>query len=108
MSNLENGRVHFLVVILFPCVFPGDPEHGSAVVHPQESGVLRALDLLHQPLLQPATSRVRHLGLANLNGAHVILTKKYSQVYTCVKYDYNPPSTKKGIVFYVTLKTNKK
>lgn len=68
MPNLKNGRVYFLVVILLPCVFPWNSEHGATLILPLQSGVLPALDLLHQPLLQPATSRVGHL-----NGEKLIL-----------------------------------
>lgn len=61
MSNLENGRVHLLVVVLFPSMFPGDSEQSAALILPLEPGVLPALDLLHQPLFQSPTSRVGHL-----------------------------------------------
>lgn len=57
-SNLENGRVYFLVVILLPCMFPWDSEQSVAFILPLQSGVLPAMDLLHQPLLQPPTSSV--------------------------------------------------
>lgn len=60
MSNLENGSVHLLVVVLFPSMFPRDSEESAAVILPLEPGVLRALDLLHQPLFQSPTSRVGH------------------------------------------------
>lgn len=58
MSDLENGRVHLLVVVLFASVFPWDSEESAALILPLEPCVLRALDLLHQPLFQSATSRV--------------------------------------------------
>lgn len=61
MSNLENGSVHLLVVVLFPSVFPRDSEESAAVILPLEPSVLPALDLLHQPLLQSPTSRIGHL-----------------------------------------------
>lgn len=57
-TNLKNGCVYFLVVILFSCVFPWNSEHSAAFILPQESRILRTLDLLHQPLLQSPTSRV--------------------------------------------------
>ena len=61
MSNLEDGCVHFLVVILFPRMFPWNPEHSVAVVLPLQPTVLTTVDLLHQPLLQPPASSVGHL-----------------------------------------------
>ena len=61
MSNLENGRVHLLVVVLLASMFPRDSEQSAGLILPLEPSVLRALDLLHQPLLQPPTSRVWHL-----------------------------------------------
>lgn len=61
MSNLENGRVHLLVVVLFPSMFPRDSEQSPRLILPLQPRVLRALDLLHQPLFQSPTSRVCHL-----------------------------------------------
>lgn len=60
MSNLKNGRVHLLVVVLFAGVFPRDSEQCPRLILPLQPRVLRALDLLHQPLFQSPTSRVRH------------------------------------------------
>lgn len=61
MSNLKNGRVHLLVVVLFAGVFPRDSEQSPRLILPLQPRVLPALDLLHQPLFQSPTSRVRHL-----------------------------------------------
>lgn len=58
MSNLEDGRVHLLVVVLLPSMFPRDSEQSAALILPLKPSVLRALDLLHQPLFESPTSRV--------------------------------------------------
>lgn len=50
---LEDGGVHFLVVILFASVFPRDPEHALLVVLPDQPWVHGTVDLLDQPLPQP-------------------------------------------------------
>lgn len=50
---LEDGGVHFLVVILFASVFPRDPEHALLVVLPDQPWVHGTVDLLNQPLPQP-------------------------------------------------------
>ena len=50
---LEDGGIHFLVVVLLAGVFPGDPEHGLLVVLPDQPRVHGAVDLLNQPLPQP-------------------------------------------------------
>lgn len=58
---LENGGIHFLIIILFASVFPRDPEHALLIVFPDQPRVHVAVDLLDQPLPKPpATVPVTH------------------------------------------------
>lgn len=58
---LKNGRIHFLIIILFAGVFPRDPEHALLVIFPDQPWVHVAVNLLDQPLPKPpATIPVTH------------------------------------------------
>lgn len=58
---LEDGSVHFLVVVLLAGVLPRDSEHALLVALPDQARVQVAVDLLNQPLPQaPAAVPVTH------------------------------------------------
>lgn len=50
---LEDGSIHFLIVILLASMLPGDTEHALLVIFPDQPRVHAAVDLFDQPLPQP-------------------------------------------------------
>lgn len=50
---LEDGSIHFLIVILLAGMLPGDAEHGLLVILPDQPRVHAAVNLFDQPLSQP-------------------------------------------------------
>lgn len=50
---LEDGSVHFLIVILLAGMLPRDTEHGLLVAFPYQPRVQAAVNLLNQPLPEP-------------------------------------------------------